>query len=308
VRGELVQMKRTVFIGSVLSSKVALETLIQNNIKVDLVCSLDEEASKNVSDYYPIHEIAEKHSIPYIKFKKINSENVIQRINGIDPDFIFVIGLSQIISYEILNLATEYSIGFHPTPLPKNRGRAAIPWQIILGVQNSKVSLFKLDQGMDSGDIIYQYPYQIDETDYAMDVYTKICYAMRNAFIECIPKVYSDSVKFIKQNHDEATYLLVRRPEDGLIDWNLSGKEIETLIRATSRPYPGAFSFYKEKKVIFWRARIEENLRYTGIPGQIAWINDQGEVAIITKDSMLVVSEYEIEGNEATFIVGHKFK
>lgn len=301
-------MKKTVFIGSVLSSKVALESLIEKKVMIDLVCSLDEEASKNVSDYYPIHKIAEKNNIPYIKFKKINNEDVIKRIKEIKPDFIFVIGLSQIISQETLDIAKEYVIGFHPTPLPKHRGRAAIPWQIILGVQNSKVSLFKLDQGMDSGDIICQYPYQIDETDYAMDVYNKVCDAMRNALLKSISDIYGDTVEFIKQDHEEATYLLARRPEDGLIDWKLSGEEIETLIRATSKPYPGAFSFYKSTKVIFWKARVEENKKYTGIPGQIAWINDKDEIAIITKDSMLIVSEYEIEGNETTFTVGHKFK
>jgi methionyl-tRNA formyltransferase len=301
-------MKKTVFIGSVLSSKVALESLIEKKVMIDLVCSLDEKASKNVSDYYPIHKIAEKNNIPYIKFKKINNEDVIQSIKEITTDFIFIIGLSQIISQEILDMAKEYVIGFHPTPLPKHRGRAAIPWQIILGVQNSKVSLFKLDQGMDSGDIICQYPYQIDETDYAMDVYNKVCDAMHNSLIKSIPDIYGGTVEFIKQDHKEATYLLARKPEDGLIDWKLPGKKIETLIRATSRPYPGAFSFYKGNKVIFWRARVEENKKYTGIPGQIAWINDKDEIAIITKDSMLIVSEYEVEGNETKFTVGHKFK
>jgi methionyl-tRNA formyltransferase len=308
VRGEFKHMKKTVFIGSVLSSKIALETLIENNISIDLVCSLDEGASKNVSDYFPIHDIAIKHKIPYIKFKKVNSIEIINKISEIKPNFIFVIGLSQIISQELLDLATDYAIGFHPTPLPKYRGRAAIPWQIILRVCDSKVSFFKLDEGMDSGDIICQYPYNIEETDYAMDVYIKICKAMRNALKEYIPRIYNTSVDFVKQNNEEASYLLARRPEDAKIDWNLSGREIETLIRATSIPYPGAFAYYKDTIVKFWKVRIEENIKYIGIPGQIAWVNDQSEIAIITKDSMLVLSEYEVQGKGAKFIIGHKFK
>lgn len=301
-------MTKTVFIGSVLSSKVALEALIDNGVKVDLVCSLAEDVSKNVSDYYPIHEIAKRHDISYLKFQKINSDDVINRIKEIEPDFIFVIGLSQIISNKIIDMAKRYSIGFHPTPLPKYRGRAALPWLIILGVRESKVSLFKLDQGMDSGDIIYQYPYVIEEKDYAMDVYNKVCDAMRHALNECIPSIYNDSVEFIKQNHDEATYLLIRRPEDGKIDWNLSGKEIETLIRAANKPYPGAFAFYKESKVIFWKAHLETNEKYIGLPGQISWVNENGEIGILTKDSLIVLKEYTVEGNDLTFYPGHKFK
>lgn len=300
-------MKKTVFIGSVLSSKFALEALIESNVKLDLVCSLDEEASKNVSDYYPIHEIADKYNIPFIKFKKINSDEVINKIRKISPNFIFVIGLSQIISTEIIEAAKEYAVGFHPTPLPKHRGRAAIPWQIILGINKSKVSLFKLDQGVDSGDIICQYPYVIEKTDYAIDVYNKVCEAMSNALKECIPSMYDDTVKFKQQNHEEASYLLIRRPEDGEVDWNLSGKEIETLIRATSKPYPGAFAYYKECKIIFWKARLENNEKYIGIPGQIACINENNEIGIITKDCILVITEYEVIDNKNSFIVGHKF-
>jgi methionyl-tRNA formyltransferase len=301
-------MNKTVFIGSVLSSKFALETIIKTGVKVDLVCSLDEDASKNVSDYYPIHEIAEKHDIPYLKFKKINSEEVLSRIKEVEPDFIFVIGLSQLIPKEILDMAKKYSIGFHPTPLPKFRGRAALPWLIILGVRDSKVTLFKLDQGMDSGDIICQYPYKIKETDYAMDVYIKVCDAMRLALKECIPSIYDESVEFIKQNHEEATYLLIRRPEDGKIDWNLSGKEIETLIRAANKPYPGAFAYYKKTKVVFWKAHLEPNYKYIGLPGQIAWINDDAQIGIVAKDSLIVLIEYSIEGEASTFYPGHKFK
>mgnify|MGYP000559921301 CR=1 FL=1 len=300
-------MKKTVFIGSVISSKAALEALIESNIHIDLVCSLDEEASKNVSDYYPIHEIAEKHNIPYLKFKKINSEEVLDKIKIINPDFIFVIGLSQIISTELLKLAKKYSIGFHPTPLPKYRGRAAIPWQILLKVRKSKVSLFKLDDGMDSGDIIYQYPYEIEETDYAMDVYIKVCNALGNAIKACISDIYNDTVEFVRQNHEEATYLLARRPEDGRIDWNMTGEKIETLIRATSKPYPGAFAYYKDIKVIFWKAHLENNKKYIGIPGQISRINENGEVTIITKDRLLVVTEYEAVEKKVQFTVGHKF-
>lgn len=300
-------MKKTVFIGSVLSSKVALETLIETGIEVNLVCSLDERYSKNVSDYYPIHKVAEENKIPYIKFKNINSDEVILAIKEVKPDFIFVIGLSQIISKDILELANRYAIGFHPTPLPKFRGRAAIPWQIILGIRESKVSLFKLDEGMDSGDIIYQHPYIIDEDDYAIDVYNKVCSAMKHALKQCLPNIYNDSVKFIKQNEEEATYLLRRRPEDGKIDWSWPSKKIHTLIRAVSRPYPGAYAYYKDKKVIFWRANIQKNEKYIGIPGQIAWLGNNGEIGIVTGDALLIVTEYSIEDGDVKFTVGHKF-
>lgn len=298
-------MKKTVFIGSVVSSKMALETIIAQGINVDLVCSLDEESSDNVSDYFPIHKIAEKHNIPFLKFKKINDENVLRRIKEVGPNFIFVIGLSQIISSELLNAATEYAIGFHPTPIPKYRGRAALPWMILLGEKELQATLFKLDEGMDSGDVIWRCPYCIDDSDYVTDVYEKVCQAMQKGLAECLPLIYSDSVEFVSQNEDDATYLLIRRPEDGLIDWKQSAFDIAKLVRAASHPYPGAFTHYKGEKFVIWRAHPVENNKYIGIPGQIAWINDGNEVGVITSEGILVISEYETEGKKLN--VGHKF-
>lgn len=299
-------MKRTVFIGSVLSSKLALETMIQQGISIDLVCSLDETASANVSDYYPLHEIAEQHNMPYLKFKKINSEEVISKIKDINPNFIFVIGLSQIISSAVLDLATDYAIGFHPTPLPRYRGRAALPWLILLGERELKISLFKLDKGMDSGDIICQYSYTIEETDYVTDVYKKVCQAMQNGLKVCLPQIYNDTVVFRPQDEEKATYLLIRRPEDGLIDWKQPAREIAKLVRAASHPYPGAFTSYNGNKLVVWKARVLENNSYIGLPGQIAWIDENGEIGVITAEGILAITDYEYEGSK--LIVGHKFQ
>ena len=101
---------------------------------------------------------------------------------------------------------------------------------------------------------------------------------------------------------------MARRPEDGKINWHWSGEEIYTLIRATSKPYPGAFAYYKGKKVIFWKANLERNDKYIGIPGQIAQINNNGDLGIVTKGSLLVVTEYTTECKDDNFSIGHKFE
>lgn len=298
-------MKNTVFIGSVISSKIALETLIEQGIEIDLVCSLDEEAATCVSDYYPLHKLAERLQLPYIKFKKINAEDIIRRIRQTEPDFIFVIGLSQIISANILDLAKEYAIGFHPTPLPRYRGRAALPWMILLEEQNLKVTLLKLDRGMDSGDIICQYPYEISDTDYVTDVYEKVCEAMRQGLIQCLPHIYDGSVRFLPQKEEEATYLLIRRPEDGQIDWKQKATDIARLVRAVSHPYPGAFTSYEGSQFIIWKAYAIENRKYIGLPGQIVWIHGDGEIGVITGEGILVIGQYKYEGKR--LLIGHKF-
>lgn len=295
-----------VLIGSVISSECALEIMLRKGVEISMVFSLDEAYSKNVSTYRPIHELAEKNNVPYKKFKNINDKENVELLRRINPDYIFVIGLSQLVGKDILQCAKKNVIGYHPAPLPKFRGRAAIVWQILLGIRQTAVTLFCIDEGMDSGDIICQEDYEIGEKDYAEDVLKKCRKAALNAISKGIDLLLDPNFKPTPQNDSEATYLLRRAPEDGKINWNDSGENIEKLIRAVSRPYPGAFASYEDKgNVIFWRAEFTPDERYFGFNGQII-SKSESHVDILCRDGVLRVSEFEIP-QEIKLVVGHKF-
>lgn len=298
---------RAILIGSVGSSKEILDEMVKIQFPLDMVFSLDEEYSANVSGYYPLHKLAEEHNIPYKKFRKINDQENIELIKQINPDYIFVIGLSQLISKDLINLAKKGAIGFHPTPLPKFRGRAAIVWQILLGVKETKCSLFFIDEGIDSGDILGQEPYLIEDNDYACDVLKKCHEAFKRLIETTLPKLMSDEIQPVKQNEEDASYLLKRSPEDGCINWTQPGERIQRLVRAVSKPYPGAFSYYDGiSKVVFWKADYLRNSQYHGIPGQIAKVTLE-YIDVVCTDGLLRVYEYENIDN-VKLIEGHKFK
>lgn len=294
-------------IGSVGSSKEMLKAMLEVDFPIEYVFSLDDAYSQNVSGYQPIHELAEKNEIPYRKFKKINDAENIQLIKEIAPDYIFVIGLSQLVSKEIIDSAKEGVVGFHPTPLPKMRGRAANVWQVILGIHETKCSLFYIDEGMDSGDILGQEKYIIEDTDYAEDVGRKIDEAAAKLFRKVLVQMMDGTLLPQKQNEEEATYLLRRDPEDGEIDWYQPIKTIHTLVRAVSKPYPGAFGKYDgNHKVIIWRAEMHENKKYIGMPGQIAEVT-KDYMDIVCIDGLLRVTEYE-NVDQIKIFVGHKLR
>lgn len=298
---------KSVLIGSVVSSEIFLEEMIKIGFQVDMVFSLDEQYSSNVSGYRPIHETAEMYHIPYTKFHKISDEANIQIIREIQPDYIFVIGLSQLVDKRILDIPKKGAVGFHPTPLPKMRGRAAMVWQVLLGVHETKCTLFMLDEGMDSGDILGQESYVIDETDYAVDVERKLCEALRRLTGKVLQGLQNETLIPRKQNEGDATYLLIRRPEDGLIDWKEPVEQIHRLIRAVSKPYPGAFGMYDGKhKIVIWRAEYLSNSKYIGIPGQICSITTE-YFDVVGSDGLIRVTEYENEDSVKLF-VGHKLK
>ena len=124
---------------------------------------------------------------------------------------------------------------------------------------------------------------------------------------DVLPKLKNGTYDRIKQNEEEATYLLKRTPEDGLIDWSKDAESIHTLIKAASKPYPGAFSHYNRKhKVVFWRADLIKKHKYIGIPGQIAEITDM-YIDIVAINGLLRVYDFEnIDG--VKFVIGNKFK
>lgn len=297
---------KTIVIGSVISSEIVLQKMIDMNYPVSYVFSLDEQYSENVSGYRPIHSLAQQNGIPYKTFHKIEDSENVEIIQKLEPDYIFVVGLSQLVKRDILDAASKGVVGFHPTPLPKFRGRAAMVWQVLLGVHETKCTMFLLDEGMDSGDILIQEPYYIEDTDYAEDIEKKLCVAIECMTEKLLLQILEGCIQPRKQNEEEATYLLKRTPEDGRIDWKEPVEKIQRLIRAVSRPYPGAFSDYDGKhKVIFWKADYLENKKYYGINGQIAEVTED-YIDIVCEDGLLRVYEYENK-DAVRIIVGHKF-
>ena len=298
---------KSVLIGSVGSSREMLEAMIDVEFPISHVFSVDEEFSENISGYQPIHLIAEKNGIPFTRIHKINDTTNVEIIKNIEPDYIFVIGFSQLVKREIIDAAKVGVVGFHPTPLPKMRGRAANVWQVLLGVHETKCSTFFIDEGIDSGDILGQQEYVIEDTDYAADVERKINEASGKLFRRVLREIMDGTIKPQKQDESEATYLLKRSPEDGLIDWNNSIVDIQRLIRAVSKPYPGAFGLYDGKhQFIIWRADILENKKYVGINGQIAEITEN-YIDVVCKDGLLRVTDYE-NVDKVKLFVGHKLR
>ncbi len=115
---------------------------------------------------------------------------------------------------------------------------------------------------------------------------------------ENIPRRKQDQKLFLE-------YWPKRTPEDGKIDWNKSAKEIHRLIRASTKPYPGAFTFYKNKKIIIWKAGFSQE--EIMVPGEI--LKNEKFIDIGTKKGVIIIKEYSINNNDKLkefFKIGEK--
>ena len=282
---------KIVLAGSVGSSKVTLQMLLKHKMNVVGVLGLSEKESKFVSGYTSLKEIAKTFSIQYYDFKKINDSNVIEKVRTWQPDLFFVVGLSQLVCEKLLDIATIGNIGFHPTKLPNSRGRAPLAW-LTYRKEAGAATFFLINNEVDSGPILIQEPFSINEQDYASDVGIKIEKAITRALNNWLPKLLKGEWYPINQDETKSSYYGIRKPSDGLINWNKSAEDTLRLIQAASKPHPGAYTFIKDNKLIIWRAKsASEN--YMGIPSRIQKIEND-HLLVQTGKGLLWLTDWEI--------------
>ncbi|MCG7421124.1 methionyl-tRNA formyltransferase [Macrococcus epidermidis] len=271
-------MYKTAFVTCVKLGKSCIKSIIESGGKFDLLITLEDEIDKDKSGRIYLDDISKKFNIPLLKIKNINDEFTINALKEYKIDWLFIIGWSQIAKKELLNIPKEGCIGMHPTLLPIGRGRASIPWAIIHGLDETGVTMFKLDEGVDTGDIIDQGHIILDDEIDATELYQKV----NDLHVELMKrnwnKIINNDLTLTKQEDKKSTYWPGRKPKDGEITKNMSMLDADRLVRATTKPYPGAFFIDNNKKIIIWSAEMSPV---------------KGDIQL--KDGYLKLKEYEVE-------------
>lgn len=278
-KGERILKMKTAFVTCVQIGLSCIEEIYRIGGNLDLLITLKDEKAKNKSGRIYLDDIASEHNTSLLKINNINDEEVIDALKENEIDWLFIIGWSQIARKEILETPNKGCIGMHPTLLPTGRGRAAIPWAIIKGLDQTGVTMFKLDEGVDTGDIIGQGIINIDKNTTATDLYKKVDETHIKLMNKYWNEILNDSLILTKQVQANATTWPGRKPEDGELFDSMTMDEADKLIRAVTHPYPG--TFYKDKGQIIriWSANVN---------------SEKGKIKL--KDGYLTPIDYEIEG------------
>jgi methionyl-tRNA formyltransferase len=233
-----------------------MEAIYEAGGEITLAITLNDDQANAKSGRVYIDSFCNTRNINLHKSSHVNNQDVVDIINANDIDWLFIIGWSQIASKDVLNSVNLGVLGAHPTLLPIGRGRAAIPWAILKEENETGVTLFKMDEGVDTGLIAGQVKIPLRADINATELYRLVDLAHIDLVRDVIPKILSNSLSLTKQDESQATYWPGRKPEDGEIELSGSVYDAEKLIRATTRPYPGAFCFKDGKKHIVWSAQI----------------------------------------------------
>lgn len=282
---------KIVFIGSNEIGSACLEELFVLKQEIALIISIKDETAVN--------DLAHLKKIEYITPENLQTKEIETKIKKIKPDLMIVCGWGKLIGTEIYSIPTKKTVALHGSLLPKNRGFAPMTWPIINGDKETGMTLFYIDREMDEGDIIAQLKYTVGPNDTGQDLYQKAVRAVRQLIQKYIPMIDKDTAPRTPQKKVGASYAFARIPDDGLIDWTMSAQDIYNLIRALAKPFPGAFTYFKNQKLFIWKAEVlKPSIKYSGNCGQVVKIIPDSGVWILTGNGVLVLQSVQLVGSD----------
>jgi methionyl-tRNA formyltransferase len=263
--------------------------------EVAAVVTLPEDIQPKPSGWCSFAEAAGQVGADVITTTDVNSSLTVEALRRRSPEFIFVVGWSQLVREELLSIASAGVFGMHPTLLPKHRGRAPIPWAILSGLTTTGVTMFEiLDPSADSGDVVgrVEVPIATDET--AATLYAKVARAHLELVEAFLPPLLEGIAPRVPQDESRASEWPKRRPRDGIIDWDSRLVFLDAWIRAQTRPYPGAFTYHRDAKMIVWRARPLHTSE--GEPAGTIVRSGTDGIEVRCGDGVLLLEEVEMDG------------
>jgi methionyl-tRNA formyltransferase len=220
------------------------------------VVTLPGPVDPNRSGQCSFVDVAARLGARLLETDDVNAPETVGAVGELDPELIFVVGWSQLVRGELIAAAREGVFGMHPTLLPRHRGRAAIPWAILSGLAKTGVTLFEIvDSTADSGPIVGQVEVPIAHDETATTLFDKVTEAHVELIRRHVPELAERRAPRITQDDRRGSWWPKRTPADGIIDWETRAPYLYDWVRAQTRPYPGAFTFHGDEKVVVWAAR-----------------------------------------------------
>lgn len=262
---------KIILIGQAAFAEKTLDKLIGQGEEVAAVfCPPDAPGGK----FDPMKQRALNLGIPVHQHKTLKTQEVLDTFVALQADLAILAFVTQIVPPAVFNTPRFGSICFHPSLLPKYRGRSAINWALIKGETKTGVTLFWVDQGIDTGPILLQKEVDVDPDDTTGTIYFNRLFPVGvEATSEAVNLIKAGNPPRIVQDESKANYDAPCGDEHARIDWAKPAQEVYNLIRGCD-PQPGAHAVWQGKMVRLYDCRLRKEAT-TAAPGQIVEIDDE---------------------------------
>lgn len=301
---------KLVFCGTPQFAVPSLEKLVQAGFDVGLVVTQPDRPQGRGMELtaLPVKQSALKLGRPVIQPEKIKKNEEFQKqLADLQPEAIIVVGYGRIIPPWMLQLPRLGNINVHGSLLPKYRGAAPIQWAIARGETVTGVSTMRLDEGLDTGDILLQREIAIQPEDTAITLAPRLASLGADLLVETLHGLGEGRIAAMPQDHSRATLAPILEKDDGLVDFSRTAAETYNRLRGF-QPWPGAYTQFRGKNLkIVWAKPSQE--RISVAPGELAIRGDHLLVGC-GEGTALELLQLQTEGKKAIsareFISGYR--
>lgn len=283
---------RIVFAGTPEFSLPTLESLYNSGHEISLVITQRDRPKGRGKklQYTPVKEKALQLGLEIYQPDNINSDESIEKLKMINPDFLIVVAFGQILKKKVLDIPKIDALNVHASLLPKYRGAAPINWAILNGEEETGVTIMKIDEGLDTGDIISSVSTPIDDADDAITVHDRLSRLGGELIVSTLVDIVNNRAKYTPQKNEISTYAPMLYKDNGRIDWNKPSKDIFNQVRGL-KPWPSAFTYYEDKQIKIHKIKLTDE-NSNGEPGKIVDVSNSS-VFINSADKIIVVEELQ---------------
>jgi len=302
---------KIIFFGTSEFAVPSLEQIVASRHKVlAVVTQPDRKKGRFQQLAAPrVKEAALKLRLPVFQPEDIDDKEFVEKLKQFSADLFVVVSYGKILKKEILGIPSKFCVNLHGSFLPRYRGAAPINWAIINGDETTGVSVIKMNEKMDEGDIILKKEVPIFSHDTAESLSSRLSDDGSLLLLEALNCIEKGNFKLEKQDDSKATYASKLSKEDGLVSWDKDALNILAHARGV-RPWPGAYTYLSGKLVKICKMSIY-GIGRTGKPGQIIGIEKDG-ILVGTKSGAIVLEEIQPESSRCmdvnAFLAGHKVR
>ena len=232
-----------------------IEALLNSGYDIAAVFTHADDPKENTF-YASVAQLCANKGIPVHAPEDANHPLWIERIAKLDPDYIFSFYYRNLLSEPLLALAKKGAYNLHGSLLPRYRGRAPANWVLVNGETETGVTLHRMVKRADAGAIVAQQRVAIERSDTGLSLHAKLRTAASDLLRDTLPNMLQGKITETPQDESKATVFGRRTPADGKLVWAKPAEELFNLVRAVTRPYPGAFCAVGEHKLIVWSADV----------------------------------------------------
>ncbi len=275
---------------------VGFDALLRHGFEVAAVVTHRDDPREDVW-WESLAERAEARGVPVAYSDDPRVPAYSETLRAARPDVLFSFYFRHMIPVELLSIARAGAFNLHGSLLPKFRGRAPVNWVLVEGETETGVSLHRMVAKPDAGDLVDQEAVAIDPWDTAYTLFRKLEGAARIVLDRALPAIAEGRAASRPLDLARGSYRGGRRPADGRIDWSRPAGRIHDLVRAVTRPYPGAFTTFRGRKLLVWWVEPLPQARAAGgaEPGTVVGLEPSG-ILVAAGEGLVRLITVQIEG------------